>query len=251
MTARSAASRSRGTRAATRPRKPRSEQQGAVSGAVMIGYVRVSTAEQAESGLGLEAQETKLREEAERRGWDMEIVADRGKSGAVINGALRGALEQLAAGLADGLVVAKMDRLARSVQHAAEIMNSARAQGWNLIVLDLGLDLSTPQGRAMANMLATFAEFERDMISVRTKEAMAAAKSRGARFGRPRLVPTPVVRRIVKARDGGQSFGAIARDLTEGGVLSPSGRPSWQESTVRRIYTSARQTTPRPTRKAG
>lgn len=88
----------------------------------------------------------------------------------------------------------------------------------------------------MANMLATFAEFEREMISVRTREAMAAAKDRGAKFGRPRLVTPALARRIVKARDTGQSFGAIARTLTAEAVLSPAGRPVWQESTVRRIY---------------
>jgi DNA invertase Pin-like site-specific DNA recombinase len=89
---------------------------------------------------------------------------------------------------------------------------------------------------AMANMLATFAEFERDMISVRTREAMGAAKARGAKFGRPRLVPTPVARRIVRARDNGQSFGAIARELTDAGTPAPTGGATWQESTVRRIY---------------
>ena len=140
--------------------------------------------------------------------------------------------------------MAKLDRLARSVVHAAEIMEAARAQGWNLIVLDLGMDLSTPQGRALAQTMAVFAELEREMISIRVKEAMGAAKARGARFGRPRLVSTPVARRIVRAREAGQSFGAIARELTADGIPSPSGRPAWQESTVRRIYASATANTP-------
>ncbi|WP_300018595.1 recombinase family protein [Pseudonocardia sp.] len=254
MTARTARSLPGGTRGASRRRSAGSGTQGAQDGAarpVMIGYVRVSTAGQAESGLGLDAQEAALREEASRRGWDLEIVADRGKSGKRVNPALRSALDDLSAGLADGLVVAKLDRLARSVVHAADIMEAARAQGWNLVVLDLGMDLSTPQGRALAQTMAVFAELERELISIRTCEAMGAAKARGVKLGRPRLVPTSVARRIVRARDAGESFGAIARDLTERGVLSPSGRPSWQESTVRRIYTSARQTTPTPrTRKA-
>jgi DNA invertase Pin-like site-specific DNA recombinase len=102
--------------------------------------------------------------------------------------------------------------------------------------LDLGVDFSTPQGRAMANMLATFAEFERDMISVRTKEALSSARARGTRLGRPRLVSAALARRIVGAHDAGASFGSIARELTAEQVLSPAGRPRWQESTVRRIY---------------
>ena len=102
-----------------------------------------------------------------------------------INGGLAAALADLAAGLADGLVVAKMDRLARSIQHAARVMDTAREQGWNLVVLDLGMDLTTPQGRAMANMLATFAEFEREMISIRTKEAHGGGEDHARHALRP------------------------------------------------------------------
>lgn len=76
-----------------------------------------------------------------------------------------------------------------------------------------------------------------------------AAKERGARFGRPRLVLPAVARRIVRARDRGASFGAIAPKLTADAVLSPSGNATWQESTVRRIYAGA--ATPTPARKAG
>ena len=110
------------------------------------------------------------------------------------------------------------------------------------MVCDLALDLSSPSGRAMANMLATFAEFERDMIGVRTREGLAAAKARGVRIGRPRLAPASVVDRIVRDRDDGASFDAIARNLTSARVLSPAGRPTWQPSTVRRLYNAS--TTP-------
>ncbi len=94
-----------------------------------LGYVRVSTAEQADSGLGLEAQSAGLFAEADRRGWDIEVLADRGASGRLINPGLRKALDLLAAGRADGLLVSKMDRLARSSRHAAEIMDLAQDKG--------------------------------------------------------------------------------------------------------------------------
>jgi DNA invertase Pin-like site-specific DNA recombinase len=202
----------------------------------VLGYIRVSTNDQAVSGNGLAAQRTIIRSEAERRGWDVEIVADEGGSGKHVNPGLRSCLEQLATGRADALIAAKMDRLARSVANAADVLNAAKMQGWDLIVCDLGVDLSTPQGRAMANMLATFAEFERDMISQRTREGLAAAKAAGKRIGRPRLAPASLVDRICLVRDTGESFGSIARTLSAEGVLSPAGKPTWQPSTVRRIY---------------
>jgi DNA invertase Pin-like site-specific DNA recombinase len=203
--------------------------------------VRVSTDEQAASGNGLAAQRATITAEAERRGWDVELVSDEGGSGRYVNPGLRSCLEKLAAGRADALIVAKMDRLSRSVANAADILNAAKSQGWDLVVCDLGVDLSTPQGRAMANMLATFAELERDLISQRTREGLAAAKAAGKRIGRPRLAPTALVNRICTDRDSGETFAGIARSLTGEGVLSPAGKPTWQASTVRRIYNSATQ----------
>lgn len=205
----------------------------------MLGYTRVSTEEQADSRAGLDAQAHAISAEAERRGWTVESFSDPGKSGKVVNPGLRAALDLLAAGQADGLVVAKMDRLARSLAHAVDIMNLARTQGWSLVVLDLGVDLTTPAGRALAQTMAVFAEFERELISQRTKDGMAARKRAGASIGRPRLAPPAVVRRIVQEREAGASFGHLAQALTDDGVLSPAGRPTWQSSSVRRIYVAA------------
>ena len=205
-----------------------------------LAYVRVSTEDQATNGNGLDAQRATVTAEAERRGWDVTLVSEHG-SGKHVNGALRDCLDQLAQGRADALIVAKLDRLARSTLHASAILNLAKEQGWDLVICDLGVDLSTPQGRAMANMLATFAEFERDMISQRTKEGMAAAKAKGAHIGRPRLASSAVVNDIVTRREQGQSFNAIARDLSQARVLSPQGQATWQPSTVRRIFNATKE----------
>ena len=99
---------------------------------------------------------------------DIEWLSD-GASGKRINENLRKALYLCETHQADGIVVAKMDRLCRSVACAADIMNAAQTQGWAL-VMDFGLNLGTPTGRLMAQMLAMFAEWEREMISTRTKE---------------------------------------------------------------------------------
>lgn len=205
----------------------------------IIGYIRVSTEEQERSGLGVEAQRIAIETECKRRGWVVELIADLGRSGKEVNAELRRALDLLANGQADGLMVSKLDRLARSVRHASAIINDAQERGWNLIVLDNALDLSTPGGRAMANILATFAELERDLISTRTKEALAVRARRGERNGRKSAIPAGLLRRIVLSRHEGASFSSIAGDLTREGVLSPTGLCGWQESTVRRAYASA------------
>ena len=211
-------------------------------GTSMLGYSRVSTEEQADSRAGLDAQEHAIRDEAKRRGWEVTMLSDPGKSGKFVNSQLRKALELLATGQTDGLVVAKMDRLARSVGHAVDVLNLAKAQGWSLVVLDLGVDLTTPAGRAMAQMMAVFAEFERELISQRTKDGMAARKRAGVHVGRPRLAPPSVRQHIVQEREAGASYAKIARTLTDEGVLSPEGRPTWQPSSVRRIYNSVLET---------
>lgn len=136
-------------------------------------------------------------------------------------------------------MVTKVDRLARSVVNAADIMQSAQQQGWSLIVLDLGMDLSTPSGKAMAQMLAVFAELEREMISTRTREGLAVARAKGKQIGRPSGIPTDVRRRIVLSRQAGASFATIAADLSDEGILTPTGRPAWSESVVRRAYASS------------
>lgn len=206
----------------------------------MLGYIRVSTEEQERSGLSVESQEAAIIAECERRGWTFELFRDLGRSGKHVNPELRRGLELLSAGQFDGLIVAKLDRLARSVRHASAIIDAAVMHEWALVVLDNALDLTTPGGRAMANMLATFAELERDLIATRTREALAARKARGEHNGRRTAIPPAILRRIVLDREKqGLSFCRIADALTTEGVLSPTGLPRWHESTVRRAYRAA------------
>jgi DNA invertase Pin-like site-specific DNA recombinase len=208
-------------------------------GTLMFGYCRVSTEEQAEKRNGLEAQRATIDAEAERRGWAVEHYTDAGVSGKVIGPQLREVLQLLASGQGDGLVIAKLDRLSRSIVNAANIIGAAQAQGWSLVVLDLGVDLTTAAGRMVAMNLVNFAQYERELISERTKAGLAAKRARGERIGRPRQAPPGVVRRIVMDRNTGLSFAKIASTLAAEGILSPAGLPTWQTSTVRRIYASA------------
>lgn len=199
----------------------------------VVAYLRVSTDEQVQSGLGLEAQRAAVEDEAVRRGWSVVWEVDEGVSGKLRNRpALDRALGQLKAGEAQALVVAKMDRLGRSVIQASDVLETARRQKWDLIVLDLGMDLATPHGKAMAQMLAVFAELEREMISARTKAALGAARARGTRLGRPRQIDPALLARIVVMRSTGSSHRTIAAALTAEGVPTPTGRERWNPGSI-------------------
>ncbi|MCW2767954.1 MAG: Resolvase domain protein [Nocardioides sp.] len=202
----------------------------------VVGYRRVSTQEQASSGHSLDAQRLAIEEHAAKKGWTVEWRSDEGATGSKVNPGLREALDLLRSKQADALVVTKMDRIARSVYNAADVMRAAQDQAWSIVVLDLGMDLSTPSGKAMYNMLATFAELERDMIRSRTRDGMAVARAKGKQIGRPSGIPTDVRRRIVTERESGASFASIALGLSADGILTPTGRPTWDESVVRRAY---------------
>ena len=206
---------------------------------LFLAYTRVSTDEQAASGNGLEAQRAAIDAEAARRGWAVEHFCDAGVSGKVIGPELLKVLQLLASGQASGLVVAKLDRLSRSIINAANIIESAQAQRWSLVILDLGVDLTTAAGRMVAMNLVNFAQYERELISERTTAALKAKKARGEHVGRKTAAPPHVIRRIVKARQDGATFDAIADALGVDRVLTPTGRTVWQPSTVRRIYQSA------------
>ncbi|NCD17011.1 MAG: recombinase family protein [Actinobacteria bacterium] len=207
----------------------------------VIGYVRVSTREQADSRLGLDAQRRALTEEAARRGWDLELIEDAGYTARSVNRpGLRRALRALRTRQADALVVAKLDRLSRSVQHFATFLAAAQRQKWSIVVLDLGIDMTNPNGRLVANILASVAQWESEMIGTRTADAMAEAKaSRGVTYGRERMTDDATVARIRALRADGLSFGKIAAALDADSTPTPNGGQRWYPSTVARIHKAA------------
>ena len=153
-----------------------------------IIYGRVSTREQAESGLGLKAQQQACADYAKTRGWYDAYYQDAGVPGSVHPSdrtGLGAALQALKKGAAQTLIAQRVDRLGRRASDVIQLAETADKEGWNLVVLDLGLDTSTPTGRMMLTVIAGVAEMERSLISVRTKEALAEAKKQGTRLGRP------------------------------------------------------------------
>ena len=210
----------------------------------MVGYLRVSTDEQADSGLGLAAQRSAIEAECGRRGWTLAAVhTDAGISGkSVVNRpGLTEALAAVDTGAAAGIVVAKLDRLSRSLADYANLMARAQAGRWNIVALDLGIDLSTAAGEFMANVMASAAQWERRIIGQRTRDALAVKRSQGVRLGRPTVLTADVTARIVAAHQAGAGWSAIARDLNTEQVPTAHGGAQWYPSTVRAVVLGAEQ----------
>lgn len=201
-----------------------------------VGYARVSTRRQGEGGLGMEAQERAIRAWADQGGHEVAGVERDVASGRTTRHrpGLDSALAQIRDG-AEVLVVAKLDRLSRSVIDFAVLVETAQREGWALVVLDIGVDLTTPHGRLVAGVLASVAQWERELIGERTKAALAEARAGGTRLGRPRSVPPEVERRIRRRRSAGWTLARIAATLTTEGVATAHGGARWHASTVRAI----------------
>jgi DNA invertase Pin-like site-specific DNA recombinase len=142
----------------------------------------------------------------------------------------------LKGGEASALVVAKLDRLSRSVPDFAAVLATAGKQRWAVVALDLGVDTTTPAGELVAGVMMVIAQWERRIIGVRTREAMAEAKANGARFGRERSATSETVARILHERSQGQSFNAIAAGLDADAIPTPGGGLRWYGSTVTRLH---------------
>lgn len=207
-----------------------------------IGYVRVSTAEQADSRLGLDAQREQLHREADRRGWDLHVIADEGVTGKhTRRDGLQEALQQLRGGHADALLATKVDRVCRSVIDFLGLVETSDREGWQLVVMNLpDADPGNPMAKLARVIFAAFAEVERDLISLRTREALAELKARGVELGSPTTHTDDVLQRIVAARAAGESFGQIATALTADGIPTGQNGARWYPATVKRAAESIR-----------
>jgi DNA invertase Pin-like site-specific DNA recombinase len=201
----------------------------------------VSTSEQALSGLGIDAQRATIADYAKRK--SLTIVGehcDDGISAKSLRGrpAALAALEAVRTGKAAGLLVAKMDRLSRSVVDGAGLMEQAGREGWALHFADLDIDTSTPAGEMAANIIISGSQYERRLISQRTRDALAAKRARGERLGAAPALPREVTRRIIRERGEGQTFQAIADDLMADGIPTARGKKRWYPATIKAVLTS-------------
>lgn len=219
----------------------------------IIGYCRVSTDEQAASGLGLEAQEARIRAYADLYGHSLVGIIRDSASGKSLNRpGLQDALAMLRDGRAEGLIVAKLDRLTRSVVDMGQLLKSYFSGRSSLVVVAEQLDTGTAAGRLVVNLLTSVSEWERQAIGERTRDALRAKRARGEKTGGAvpfgfqaidgRLVEDPeeqeVISLVERLRGQGYSYRQIAGQLNRDGISTKQGR-SWFPAQVRNVAMGA------------
>lgn len=203
-------------------------------------YRRVSTNEQAASGLGLEAQYDTCERHAASRGWPaVAVFTDAGISGSVPLRERPAGREAVALAKAAGgiLLVAKLDRVGRDAIDRLTILRDAAKEGWRIESPDItGIDPTSAEGRLMHGVMASVAEYEKALIGIRTSAAIRAKLRRGEAWGRPSEIPLEAVVRARELREGGWAYGDISDALLEEGHLPPRG-DYWHRNTLRRMVT--------------
>lgn len=220
-----------------------------------IAYLRVSTDEQAASGLGLDAQRTAIAAAAKRLALDVaQVHADEGVSGSLEprkRPGLSAAIAELGAG--DVLLVAKRDRVARVGIDIQVLERDLRERDVRIVsAAGEGTENDDPASRLMRWILDGFAQYELDQIRDRTKKALRAARDRGARAGSipfgyrlegELLVEEPeeqrAIARILLLRAQAKGFKAIAKALKDEG-FRPRGI-AWRPSSIRSILATGRR----------
>jgi DNA invertase Pin-like site-specific DNA recombinase len=202
----------------------------------VIGYARVSTEEQAREGVSLEAQEAKLRAYAELYELDLvEVVVDAGYSAkTLVRPGLQTVLTGLEAGRAGGLLVAKLDRLTRSVRDFSTLLETYFKSRFTLLSVADQVDTRSASGRLMLNLLTSMAEWERETIGERTAAALAHKKAQGAKLGAPSLEHPQTLARMLELKASGMTYRAVCQALTSEGFPTLKGG-AWRPGTVKRI----------------
>ncbi len=226
-----------------------------------VGYVRVSTDQQSTEGVSLDAQKIKLQAHCTAQDIDLvELIADEGASAkSMERPGLQRALKMLRMNQADALVVVKLDRLTRSVKDLGFLCENYFGEGtpWSLLSVSDAIDTRSASGKLILNVLTSVAQWEREAISDRTKEAMQHLKSQGVMLGaapygwkyveevdthgRRKVVENPEeqagIKRVCELYEQDLFVWEICERLTEEGV--PCRGAIWHRPTVYRILVRA------------
>jgi site-specific DNA recombinase len=199
--------------------------------ATAIGYVRVSTEEQAREGVSIEAQEGRIRALATAKGWSLvSIIKDAGYSGKNLNRpGVKGLIDVCRKAEVDVVIVYKVDRLTRKQKDLWYLLEDVFYKNQvGFVSVTEAFDSTTAAGTAFLGMIGVFAQLERDLVSERTREALIHKKTKGEWVGRMptgfrisesgRLEEDPDMLRLIarakRMRRGGASFGEISRALS-------------------------------------
>ncbi len=222
----------------------------------VVGYVRVSTEQQADAGISLDAQRAKLSAYALATDLELvDVVEDAGVSAKSLDRpGLRRALGMLDSGAARGLLVVKLDRLTRSVRDLGELVEHYFAEKFSLLSVSDSIDTRTAAGRLVLNVLTSVAQWEREATGERTRDALRHLQGEGVRLGAAGLgwkrsdardetgrlsiddveEERATVQRIIALRATGMSLRDIAHALAgEGRRTKRGGR--WAPETVRLV----------------
>jgi site-specific DNA recombinase len=217
-----------------------------------IGYVRVSTEEQAKEGVSLSAQEARIAAYCAAMGFDVpEVVRDAGDSAKNLQ---RPGMAKVVAGVRAGtverIVVLKLDRLTRSMRDLTNLLDLFAKKRVALVSVGESLDTSSASGRLVVNMFGIVAQWERETIAERTATALAHKRHQGQVYGAipfgytrvgDALIPEPreqaALAKAIKLDRAGASFREIAAHLSALGVMPHRAR-AWHASSVRAVLRS-------------
>jgi DNA invertase Pin-like site-specific DNA recombinase len=223
----------------------------------VIGYIRVSSEEQAASGLSLESQRERIRAYCHARGWELaEIVTDAGWSARTLERpGMDSVLRLVRERLVDAVVAVKLDRLTRSVRDLHELLRLSAEHGVGMVSVTENMDTASAAGRLMLTMLGAMAEWEREVISERTVAALAVKRARGERISRYAMIghengtrgehereALEAIREMLTASDA-LSLRSMASQLAARGLVNRAGKP-YHASAVSRMVSRIVQESP-------
>ncbi|MGO8761133.1 MAG: recombinase family protein [Desulfobaccales bacterium] len=215
-----------------------------------VGYVRVSTEEQAREGVSLENQGAKIKAYCELNDFVLiEIVADEGLSAKNLNRpGIKKILDMARNKEIEALVVYKLDRAFRSTIDALEVTKELDNYGIGFHSINERLDTKSPLGKFFFTLIAGIAEMERGMIGERTSDALQRKIEKGEHVGHipfgykvegtqltPFLPEQEVIRLAKELRDRGYTLQAIAEEFKSRGVKTKRGLVKWYPTSIRNI----------------
>jgi site-specific DNA recombinase len=220
-----------------------------------IGYIRVSTDKQADRGVSLDAQSEKVRAMAVVQGAELvDVIVDAGESAKSLSrpGMAR-LLFLVDTGAVDTVIIAKLDRLTRSVKDLAELLERLTRRGVFLVSVAESLDTGSASGRLVLNIMVSVSQWEREAIGERTRDAMRHKKAKlefvgNAPYGyrqtadKRHVEPEPgeqaILERIHRLRNTGKSLRKIADQLNRLEIRTRQGSP-WRHEYVARLLKAA------------